>query len=298
MFAELLNNRTGEEAKDLIALLSALVDIPKRGRVRYGTTDFDYCLLDDIIKAIRENSDKFALLQPTTYENGLVTTTAILIHVSGSILESPPFSFPVPPPQPKRDRDGKPLPQSEADKIPRPQDVAAVTTYARRYALASFLGIAADPDVDGDDPTAEKVPIKRGNAEKARKDPPLPQKQEPPKAADPAQGEAPKAGRDFLAEARAYELNGRNLGTLSFKELVLSEIGAPKDALKRIIYLINNDPKIITERARIKDLFAPLKRAGYAYDKKTLLKVAKGKDELALKARTLLEASPDFADAP
>ena len=296
MYKEVFGELPPPVAKDLIDLLSGLVDIPKRGRVKYRETEFDYCLLDDIIKAIRENSDKFALLQPTTYENGLVTATAILIHVSGSVLESPPFSFPVPPPQPKRDRDFNPLPQSEADKIPRPQDVAAITTYARRYALASFLGIAADPDVDGDDPTAEKLPAKRGNAEKTQKEPPLPRKQEQTKSADSAQGEAPKAGRDFLAEANAWDFKGLKLGVLGFRDLVLAQVDADEPTKRRIIYLLNNKPEILQERGKIQKLKETLAKNGIDYDKKALQTAAKGEGRNAELARMLLCLSPDFAE--
>jgi hypothetical protein len=277
LYKEIFGEFPPPVAKDLIYLLAALVDIPKRGRVKYRDTEFEYCLLDDIIKAFRENTDKFALLQPTIYENDKITTSVILLHETGYIIESPPFSVVVPPASPKRDKGGNPLPQSESDKIPRPQDVAAITTYARRYALASFLGIAADPDVDGDDPQAEKLPARAAAP--------------PPRTA----AAAPPPARDFLAEASEWDFKGRKLGDLGFRELVLSQVEADEPTKKRIIYLLNNKPEILQERGKIQKLKETLSKNGIDYDKNALQAAAKGEGRNAELARMLLCLSPDFA---
>ena len=72
-------------------------------------------------------------------EVGIAVTT-ILIHTSGEYLESEPCVLPV--------------------EKPNAQAVGSAISYARRYSLAAFLGIAAGTD-DDDGVAASKAPINK-----------------------------------------------------------------------------------------------------------------------------------------
>lgn len=251
-----------EVVKDLIAMLAGCIDIPKRGAVKYGNTEFNYCLLDDILKAVRK-SDRFAVLTPTENGEGQIVTQAILIHASGAIIQSPPYTL-----------------KCASSK---PQDLGSATTYARRYVLASFLGIAADPDVDGDDPQAEKLPPRREKprAAAAAADAPIPKKKE-------------AAGRDFLAEAQAYEINGQPLGGLSLRDLKILRRSVGEDAAKRIDYLLKADPEIQRQIERLAAARAHLQREGYPLTRGRIVDLAEGGGPEAVCARLVMELDADL----
>lgn len=126
-----LENIPVEVATDLIDLTSILSGIPRNGMVKYREIKFRYCLLDDIVDAIKE-CKSWAVLTPLREVDGHAEVSAILIHKSGYILKSPSYSI-------------------YYSKDAKAQEKAAQITYARRYVLSSFLNIASDDDTDGDD---------------------------------------------------------------------------------------------------------------------------------------------------
>ena len=254
-----LSGLAPEVIKDLVTMLAGCVDIPKRGAVKYGQTEFNYCLLDDILKAVRK-SDRFAVLTPTENGDGQIVTQAVLVHVSGAVIQSPPYTL--------------------RCASAKPQDLGAITTYARRYALASFLGIAADPDVDGDDPQAEKIPPKPQKQQRqAAADVPLPKKQ---------------TDRDFMAEAKAYTINGQPLGNLDYKGLKILRRGAPEDTRKRVDYILKNDPEILRQADRVAMARAYLLKAGYPLTATRMAELAASSGQEAVYAGLLGELDPDL----
>ncbi len=122
-------NVPSEVASDLIALVNSLGTLEKTSEVRYGTTNFKYVPLDDILGKIKENKN-FAFMQPLgTMDDGSQCIQCVLIHKSGYTIVSDPYKLKV------KDSGKK-------------QDEGAEITYSRRYCAASFLGIASDEDTD------------------------------------------------------------------------------------------------------------------------------------------------------
>lgn len=135
--------------KDFIQLINSLKDVPKKGKVKYGGTEFTYATLDDILAKVKE-CDKFALSQPLYMnENGLMVINNILRHISGEVLESGEF------------------PLKDANKM---QDLGSIITYTRRYSLSSFLGVMSDDiDLDGQDENGEPVKTKEQEPKQTKK---------------------------------------------------------------------------------------------------------------------------------
>lgn len=122
-------NVPSEVASDLITLVNSLGTLEKTSEVRYGTTNFKYVPLDDILGKIKENKN-FAFMQPLgTMDDGSQCIQCVLIHKSGHTIVSDPYKLKV--------KDGG-----------KKQDEGAEITYSRRYCAASFLGIASDEDTD------------------------------------------------------------------------------------------------------------------------------------------------------
>ena len=95
-----------------------------------ATYSYRYADLADIIEAVKPalTANGLSISQhPEQVERGIVITT-LLGHESGEWLES---AFTVP------------------GATATAQNVGSIITYARRYALASVLGVAPDEDVDG-----------------------------------------------------------------------------------------------------------------------------------------------------
>lgn len=137
-----LENLSKEFATDLIELVNSLKGLKKTGKVSYNVEnkktgqwikkEFSYVVLDVIMAKVKENNN-FALLQPicNDKETGKIGIKCILIHKSGQFLISDLYEI-----------------KSNGQKI---QDEGAEITYRRRYAIGSFLGIATEEDIDGND---------------------------------------------------------------------------------------------------------------------------------------------------
>lgn len=124
-----------------------------------------YADLPSVIAAcqpLMSNNGLSYVQMPTTPENGEfgISITTRLMHASGQWIEDTFFM---------------PMPAEERGKSIM-QVVGSAITYARRYAIASMIGIVADEDADGN------LPAK--------------QKQEPPKAIQQKQQAASRAYKD------------------------------------------------------------------------------------------------------
>lgn len=101
-----------------------------------------YVTLDGLVDAIKPVLAKngLAFMQSCSGDGGLIVVTTLLLHNSGEWLESDPLTI-------------------KADKA-TPQGAGSAITYARRYALSAFLGLASDEDDD-----ASSVEPKGGGAD-------------------------------------------------------------------------------------------------------------------------------------
>lgn len=113
---------------------AAFPPIPKNktAHIKSDKSSYSYRYADlaDIIEAVKPalTANGLSISQhPEQVERGIVVTT-LLGHTSGEWLES---AFTVP------------------GATATAQNVGSIITYARRYALASVLGVAPDEDVDG-----------------------------------------------------------------------------------------------------------------------------------------------------
>lgn len=146
---DILDNLTPEMAVDYIEFLNSFKDIPKRGKVSYGKTSFNYVLLDDIMSKAKENRNFGVFFLVETLDANLKNLQVVFVHKTGVVLPSRSNIIDL----------------SSCRTI---QEKGAQLTYEKRYLLASYLGIAADPDTDGMD-------------EKAQIESPMPiQQQKPP----------------------------------------------------------------------------------------------------------------------
>lgn len=159
---------------------------------------YTYATLADSIAAVTKalTENEIALIQPTTSSRGAITVTTILAHGSGEWISSD-LSMPV------------------ADA--KAQAVGSAISYARRYALQAFVGIAPEDD-DGaaaqanpppDEPRAgsRKVTTPKGNGNGGSKKPPTEPKTRPKKN-DSEESESAQKVRDALADYRKASGDG------------------------------------------------------------------------------------------
>lgn len=150
----LLGEWNSEVAVDLIDLINGAKKFEKKGEAAFNGRRYSWVLLDDILDYVKKSSN-WAVLQPMgTNEMGVQAVKTILIHKTGTILES----------------EWVELGYKENDT---PQDKGAKDTYVRRYSLGSLLGIAVGSDNDGelDQKTDEEIAeesLKRQNRKTQR----------------------------------------------------------------------------------------------------------------------------------
>lgn len=153
-------NMPQEVAKDLVNMINSLQGLKKRGKVLYknynnSTTEFNYCLLEDIVEAVKADPN-FCVLTPVEWSEDSALVFCTLIHKSGYFMRSSPYKVQYPAEVQNKAGQGTPK---------KPQTMAALITYARRYVLTTFLNIAADEDVDGAGPAAQPMPPKNKEEE-------------------------------------------------------------------------------------------------------------------------------------
>lgn len=102
---------------------------PKLHTADTGKFSYDYAALPDILDMLRPQlkAHGLAVLQNAGSDGQYAYATTMLVHESGEWLESDPLRLPA----------GS-----------TPQHAGGAVTYARRYSLTAFLGLAADEDDD------------------------------------------------------------------------------------------------------------------------------------------------------
>lgn len=132
-----------ELAKSLVAAQTELRNTPASAVNPHFKSR--YTPLDDILEMAREVLPKYGLgvLQSVSGASETITVTTMLMHISGQWLESDPLTM-------------------KAERT-TPQGQGSAITYARRYSLSAMLGVATDPDDDGngaEEPKEEATPAK------------------------------------------------------------------------------------------------------------------------------------------
>lgn len=124
----------GKLAEALAKFQASVKPIHKDKRARIesakGKYEYTYADLASVIDAIRAplSAAGLAVSQPTIFKDGGLWLRTVLVHTSGEFLES-----------------FYPLPNNPGS----PQAMGSAITYARRYTLASILGIVTEDDDDG-----------------------------------------------------------------------------------------------------------------------------------------------------
>lgn len=113
---------------DWVAALNELRDVTRDQTANVGTYSYRFATLDAVAKQAREVLGRHDLaVQQFAHGDqlGTVSITTTVWHKSGQTITSPPLVFPA--------KGG-------------PQDVGSAISYARRYSLMAFLGLATDDD--------------------------------------------------------------------------------------------------------------------------------------------------------
>lgn len=126
-------------------LAKALAEMPSQlPQVEgYG---YRYTPLPNIINAIRPILAKHGLglyQEVETNEDGEVVVRTIIFSSDGEVLKSPDLVMPV----------------IEMAKCNKAQSIGATITYARRYSLSAFLGIATEEDTDAHSNGTPRRPV-------------------------------------------------------------------------------------------------------------------------------------------
>jgi hypothetical protein len=128
-----------EMAKALPALMAEMKNAPntKKG---YG---YNYAPLNEILDTARPilAKHKFSINQFVGNQDGMVTVTTRLVHLSGEYVESTMV-----------------LPLAKVAGANDVQQMGASITYARRYMITAILGIAGEEDTDGNPDGDKKRP--------------------------------------------------------------------------------------------------------------------------------------------
>lgn len=151
-----------------------------------------YADLAAILAAVRPALNRHGLFlsQRVTSTGGSVEVETVIMHKSGETISSGILSIPV------DVRGGN-----------RAQAFGSARTYACRYSLSSFLGVAADDDDDGN--ACAPAPAAAPKAKKPFPKPaPAPKAAPAPAPVPAAKTEAPKPSDELIKNARAAAMNG------------------------------------------------------------------------------------------
>lgn len=126
-----------EMIADFLKVQQNLPSIAKEGTGNYGK----YMLLDELLPKARKvlNENNFVVIQSPSIAEGQPALTTTLLHTSGETISDTMLLI---------------LDKNTA------QGQGSAITYARRYALASMLGLVADEDDDGQKATDHAAPKK------------------------------------------------------------------------------------------------------------------------------------------
>ncbi len=125
-------------AEALAQAQGEIQDPHKNKEAKAGTYSYKYADIADVLKVVRTALSKhqICIVQPTILDGEFIIVRTRLIHKSGQFLES---DYPV------------------CKAIGEHQKMGAAMTYARRYALCSIVGVAADEDTDAANASAVEV---------------------------------------------------------------------------------------------------------------------------------------------
>lgn len=171
--------------ESLAAAQSEFKAVAKNGKANYGR----YATLDEILNATRPALNKCGcyLFQRVEAADGGLTVETLIGHKSGETLSSGKLFMPT-----TAVRGGNAA-----------QAMGSARTYACRYSLASFLGVAADDDDDG-------------------------------KAAGAEEAEQPIASDALIATSKAQASGGRENFRAFYKTLLPSERKALQPYIKEL----------------------------------------------------------------
>lgn len=143
-----------DKLAEALAQAQGEISDPHKGKeAKAGSYSYKYADIADVLKVVRSALSKhhIAVVQPTLFDGEFIVVRTRLIHKSGQYVES---DYPV------------------CKATGEHQKMGAAMTYARRYALCSLVGVAADEDTDAQGAAkveVAKVPsgaaMKRGLAE-------------------------------------------------------------------------------------------------------------------------------------
>jgi hypothetical protein len=177
-----------------------------------------YADLESIISAVRPILNANGLFMRQIVGNGenCVTVETIISHVEGAELSSGILSIPV-----------------NFGKGVGAQAVGSAITYAKRYSLCSFLGIAADEDDDGNSANLERPNTYTPPARQAPRPAPKPAADHSPSPADIAD-DADIGLREEVAEYTARIVESENMNDLNAIAEELKVCNFPESATKAI----------------------------------------------------------------
>lgn len=134
-----------EAFTDLVTALGQLSEPVKGGKVSAGQRRYTYLTLPDLLEAVRPvlAANRLAFTQSVWREADMVCATTTLLHVTGWQMTSEVLT----------QRCG-----------PGVQDLGSVTTYLRRYSLATMVGLAGTDDDDAQHVQTPKAAPNKGTA--------------------------------------------------------------------------------------------------------------------------------------
>lgn len=150
--SESVKEIAGALAKAQVQFESAIRDHTAKVQMKSGGQySFAYADLAAYLDVCRKplGDNGIAFLQEAIVKGREVSVTTLLIHASGESIESEPFVLSIV----SRGGDGGIDPQS----------VGSAVTYARRYSLASLIGMASEVDDDGNRASGNKATIENNN---------------------------------------------------------------------------------------------------------------------------------------
>lgn len=197
-------------AQAWVAALSELTTLTPNSKVKARSYDYKYVDLGELIEVTRPVLAQHGLVATTpveAYEQGLAVSVHVF-HVSGETLEFGPFPFPA----------GKDM-----------QATGSAVTYARRYALGAALGIATEPDDDGQLAVEDAREAREAASRPAR--PSKPRKPAKAKKPESPALQAARAAADRLGDAARTvvpsiieEVTGRQTKLVDLTETELEEV--------------------------------------------------------------------------
>lgn len=139
-----------DKLAEALSQAQAEIEDPHKGKTaKAGSYSYNYADIADVLKVVRKALSKhhIAVTQPTMFDGEVLVVRTRLMHKSGQYIES-----------------DYPVCSATGDH----QKMGAAMTYARRYALCSLVGVAADEDTDAQNAEKAAAPRKQANGKPAQ----------------------------------------------------------------------------------------------------------------------------------